>query len=99
MHALGDSTRCRVFEQLRDGPKSVRTLAERLPVSRPAVSQHLKVLKNAGLVQERPEGTRRIYSIRTDGLEELKDRSRPSGRLPIPTHSSSSSSEASPQHK
>ena len=72
MHALGDSTRCRVFEQLRDGPKSVRTLAERRPVSRPAVSQHLKVLKNAGLVQERPEGTRRIYSIRTDGLEELR---------------------------
>jgi DNA-binding transcriptional ArsR family regulator len=70
--ALADPTRRSVFEELRRGPVSVGGLAERLPVSRPAVSQHLRVLKEAGLVRERREGTRRLYSVRGDGLAELR---------------------------
>lgn len=69
---LSDPTRRRVFERLRSGPKSVGVLAKGLPVSRPAVSQHLKALKEAGLVVERPEGSRRIYSIDPEGLGELR---------------------------
>ena len=69
---LADPTRREVFERLRGGPRSVSTLAAGLPVSRPAVSQHLKVLRNAGLVQERSEGVRRIYSVRHEGLSELR---------------------------
>jgi DNA-binding transcriptional ArsR family regulator len=71
--ALADPTRRKVFERLRDGPRPVNVLAAGLPVSRPAVSQHLKALKAAGLVQERSEGTRRIYSVRREGLVELRD--------------------------
>ena len=69
---LADGTRRRVFEKLSAGPQSVGTLAKGLPVSRPAVSQHLKVLKEAGLVNDRPEGTRRVYYIDPDGLAELR---------------------------
>jgi DNA-binding transcriptional ArsR family regulator len=69
---LGDPTRRSVFELLRDGPRSVGDLAGALPVSRPAVSQHLRVLKDAGLVRERVEGTRRFYSIDTNALAELR---------------------------
>ncbi len=70
---LADPTRRRVFERLRAGPRPVGVLAASLPVSRPAVSQHLKALKEAGLVEERSEGTRRIYSLRREGLMELRD--------------------------
>jgi DNA-binding transcriptional ArsR family regulator len=70
---LADPTRRGVFEQLRSGPRAVNALAARLPVSRPAVSQHLRALKAAGLVEERAEGTRRIYSVRREGLRELRD--------------------------
>jgi len=70
---LADPTRRKVFERLRTGPLPVNALAAGLPVSRPAVSQHLKVLKEAGLVKERSEGVRRIYSLRREGLMELRD--------------------------
>ncbi|HEY4986749.1 MAG TPA: metalloregulator ArsR/SmtB family transcription factor [Bradyrhizobium sp.] len=70
---LADPTRRKVFERLRAGPRPVNALAAGMPVSRPAVSQHLKVLKRAGLVEERSEGVRRIYSIRREGLAELRD--------------------------
>ena len=69
---LADPTRRTVFERLRGGPRPVNVLAAGLPVSRPAVSQHLKVLKDAGLVDERSEGVRRIYSLRREGLLELR---------------------------
>ena len=71
--ALADPTRRRVLEQLRDGPRPVGEIARRLPVSRPAVSQHLRVLKEAGLVRERREGTRRLYSVNHDELGELRE--------------------------
>ncbi len=70
--ALADPTRRRVFEQLRGGPKSVGVIAKRVPVSRPAVSQHLKVLREAGLVADRAEGTRRVYCIDPKGLGSLR---------------------------
>jgi len=70
---LADPTRRQVFERLRGGPRPVNVLAAGLPVSRPAVSQHLKVLKQAGLVEERSEGVRRIYSVRREGLAELRE--------------------------
>src|SRR5215813_10780342 len=70
---LADPTRRKVFERLRAGPRPVNAVAAGLPVSRPAVSQHLKVLREAGLVEERSEGVRRIYSIRREGLAELRD--------------------------
>jgi|SRR5438067_7514337 len=66
--ALHDPTRRAVLEQLRHGPRCVGDIARGLPVTRPAVSQHLKVLKEAGLVIDRNEGTRRIYSIDPEGL-------------------------------
>ena len=72
IRALSDATRRTVFEQLRDGPSAVGDLAARVPVSRPAVSQHLKVLKTAGLVREEKVGTRRIYSVEAAGLAELR---------------------------
>ena len=72
LQALVDPTRRAVFETLRDGPRAVGDLAAGLPVSRPAVSQHLKVLKDAGLVSERKEGTRRIYGVEMSGLVELR---------------------------
>ena len=70
--ALHDPTRRRVLERLRDGPQSVGEIAHHLPVSRPAVSQHLKVLKDAGLVNDRSEGTRRIYHIDPNGLGAIR---------------------------
>ena len=70
--ALGDRTRRAIFEQLVARPCAVGELARALPVSRPAVSQHLKVLKDAGLVVDRPAGNRRIYQINPDGLDELR---------------------------
>ena len=70
--ALSDPTRREIFERLRSGPLAVARIAETLPVSRPAVSQHLKVLKDAGLVSDHAEGTRRIYCIDPDGLGELR---------------------------
>jgi DNA-binding transcriptional ArsR family regulator len=70
---LADPTRRKVFERLRAGPRAVNLLAAGLPVSRPAVSQHLKVLKDAGLVDERSEGARRIYSLKREGLVELRE--------------------------
>jgi DNA-binding transcriptional ArsR family regulator len=72
MDALGDATRRSIFEQLRHGPRAVGELAAGLPVSRPAVSQHLRVLKEAGLVTERRNGTRRLYRLEPAGLEELR---------------------------
>lgn len=70
--ALADPTRRQVFERLAAGPAPVGELARGLPVSRPAVSQHLKVLKEAGLVNDRPEGTRRVYQIDPQGLGALR---------------------------
>jgi DNA-binding transcriptional ArsR family regulator len=70
--ALADPTRRAVFERLRTGPRSVKAVAHGMPVSRPAVSQHLKVLKEAGLVADRAEGTRRVYYIDPDGLAALR---------------------------
>ena len=70
--ALANPTRRQVFERLRGGPKSVGKIAAGIPVSRPAVSQHLGVLKKAGLVRERAEGTRRVYSIDLHGLTAIR---------------------------
>jgi DNA-binding transcriptional ArsR family regulator len=70
--ALADPTRRSVFETLRSGPRSVGDLARGLPVSRPAVSQHLRVLENAGLVRARRQGTRNFYSVNGEGLAELR---------------------------
>ena len=72
LSALADPTRRRVFERLKLGPKAVSTIARGMPVSRPAVSQHLKALKEAGLVSDRPEGTRRVYFIDPRGLGALR---------------------------
>jgi DNA-binding transcriptional ArsR family regulator len=71
--ALADPTRRSVFERLRRGPKSVGDIADGLPVSRPAVSQHLKVLKEARLVTAYRDGTRQFYAIDTQGLSALRD--------------------------
>ena len=70
--ALADPTRRSIFERLRSGELAVGALAKELPVSRPAVSQHLKVLESAGLVVARQEGTRRLYRIDPRGLEPLR---------------------------
>jgi len=73
LSALGDPTRRAIFEHLGEEPLAVVDLAALLPVSRPAVSQHLKVLKEAGLVRDEPVGTRRIYSLDPDGIAVLRD--------------------------
>jgi DNA-binding transcriptional ArsR family regulator len=70
--ALADPTRRRVFEELRAGPRSVGKIAAHMPVSRPAVSQHLRVLKLAGLVSDRAEGTRRVYFVDPRGLAAIR---------------------------
>jgi DNA-binding transcriptional ArsR family regulator len=70
--ALGDPTRQAIFEHLADRPRAVGELASELPVSRPAVSQHLKVLKDAGLVIDLPAGNRRIYRLDPDGVDALR---------------------------
>lgn len=72
IQALADPTRREVLELLRAGPSPVGRLADRLPVTRPAVSQHLRVLKDAGLVREKKVGTRRVYSVELEGLAELR---------------------------
>ena len=72
LEALADPTRRRIFERLRTGPKPVGAIAKGLPVSRPAVSQHLKVLKEAHLVQDETDGARRIYCIDPRGLGPLR---------------------------
>ena len=73
LEVLADPTRRAVFERLRGAARSVSEIASALPVSRPAVSQHLKVLKDAGLVRDEPRGSARIYRIHADGLRELRD--------------------------
>jgi DNA-binding transcriptional ArsR family regulator len=70
--ALGDPTRRAIFESLAGRPRAVGEIASDLPVSRPAVSQHLKVLKGAGLVVDRPAGTRRIYAVDPAGVDALR---------------------------
>jgi DNA-binding transcriptional ArsR family regulator len=70
--ALGDPTRRSIFERLRGGPLSVGELADGLPVSRPAVSQHLRVLEQAGLVSHRPNGRRNVYRVEPEGLAGLR---------------------------
>jgi len=71
--ALGDPTRLAIFEMLGDHPQAVSQLAAGLPVSRPAVSQHLRVLKDARLVRDRRDGARRIYELNPEGLAMLRD--------------------------
>jgi DNA-binding transcriptional ArsR family regulator len=70
--ALGDPMRQAILDRLSDGPLPVGRLADALPISRPAVSQHLKVLKDVGLVADRQEGTRRLYQVDPDGLAALR---------------------------
>lgn len=70
--ALGDPTRRAIFERLADRPRAVGELAQELPVSRAAVSQHLKVLKDAGLVADRRAGSRRIYQLDPEGVGALR---------------------------
>jgi DNA-binding transcriptional ArsR family regulator len=70
--ALADPSRLRVFEQLKSGPLTVGEIARVMPISRPAVSQHLKALKDAGLIVDRSQGTRRLYSIDPQGLASLR---------------------------
>ena len=70
--ALGDPTRRAIFERLAERPRAVGELAGELPVSRPAVSQHLKVLKDAGLVLDRRDGTRRLYQLDPTGIEAVR---------------------------
>lgn len=72
MEALGDATRRAIFELLADGPRAVGDIAGQLPVTRPAVSQHLKVLKNAGLVIDHQDGARRLYQLNPDGVGALR---------------------------
>ena len=73
LDALGDPTRRQIFDALRQGPQSVGELAGGLPVSRPAVSQHLRVLKDAGLVIDRKDGTRRLYRVDPGGLAGIRE--------------------------
>jgi DNA-binding transcriptional ArsR family regulator len=72
LEALGDPTRRAIFEMLGERPQAVGQLASRLPVSRPAVSQHLKVLKQAGIVIDRADGTRRIYELDREGFARFR---------------------------
>jgi DNA-binding transcriptional ArsR family regulator len=73
LDALGDWTRRQILESLKAGPRSVGEIAAGLPVSRPAVSQHLRVLKQAGLVSDRKDGTRRLYGVEPGGLAQIRD--------------------------
>ena len=70
--AMGDGTRRAIVASLAEGPRAVGELAAGLPVSRSAVSQHLKVLKDAGLVVDRPDGTRRLYQLNPAGIEAMR---------------------------
>jgi DNA-binding transcriptional ArsR family regulator len=71
--ALGDSNRRQILALLRDGERSVNELTQALPISRPAVSRHLRLLKQAGLVAERPSGTLRLYRLQDEGVEVIQD--------------------------
>lgn len=73
MAALGDATRREIIQILSTGPRSVADIARQLPVSRPAVSQHLRVLKDAGLVMARTQGTRNVYRLNPKGMAALRD--------------------------
>jgi DNA-binding transcriptional ArsR family regulator len=73
LEALADPTRRRILETLRSGPLQVGEIAKRMPVSRPAVSQHLRTLKQAGLVRDQPHGAARIYAIHRPGFSGLRD--------------------------
>jgi DNA-binding transcriptional ArsR family regulator len=72
LEALGDATRMAIFQKLANGPTAVNELARTLPVSRPAVSQHLRVLKDAGLVTDNKAGTRRLYQLNPEGVARLR---------------------------
>ena len=72
IEALGDATRRAILEQLLNGPMAVGDLAKRFPVSRPAISQHLAVLKRAHLLSVRPEGSRRVYQVNLQGIEAMR---------------------------
>lgn len=72
LDALGDPTRREILDRLRRGPRSVADIAAGMPVSRPAVSQHLRVLKGARLVTDRKDGTRRLYAVSASGLEDIR---------------------------
>jgi DNA-binding transcriptional ArsR family regulator len=71
--ALGDPNRREILRLLSDGDKPVAQIASAMPISRPAVSRHLRLLKDAGLVAEHPEGTRRIYHLREQGLDAVRE--------------------------
>ena len=73
LNALGDATRRAILATLLDGPKAVGELARDFPVSRPAISQHLRVLKDAGLVLDLPAGTRRVYQLNPEGFDSLRE--------------------------
>jgi DNA-binding transcriptional ArsR family regulator len=73
LEALGDATRLAIFQELAAGPLAVNELARKMPVSRPAVSQHLRVLKNAGLVMDSRRGTRRLYRLDPKGVARLRE--------------------------
>jgi DNA-binding transcriptional ArsR family regulator len=72
LEALGDSNRRAILEILSRGERSVQEIADRLPISRPAVSRHLRLLKQAGLVGDQADGTRRVYGLRNDGVEAVR---------------------------
>lgn len=72
LDALGDANRRAIVEILGSGARSVQQIADRLPISRPAVSRHLRLLKDAGLVSDRPDGTRRVYELRDAGVEAVR---------------------------
>ena len=73
LDVLADPTRRSIFERLADGPQAVGDLAGHFPVSRPAVSQHLRVLKDAGLVTDRAEGRRRLYAVDPRGIQDMRE--------------------------
>jgi DNA-binding transcriptional ArsR family regulator len=72
LESLADPTRRHILDLMRAKPSSLQELADQLPVSRPAVSQHLRILKDAGIVTSRPVGARRVYTVTTDGFEVLR---------------------------
>jgi len=72
LDALGDPNRRAIVEILSDGGRSVQEIADQLPISRPAVSRHLRLLKDAGLVEDRADGTRRVYELRDEGVEAVR---------------------------
>jgi DNA-binding transcriptional ArsR family regulator len=73
LEALGDATRRSILTHLRRGPLAVGKLAEEFPISRPAISQHLRILKDARLVSDRADGNRRLYELNPEGLETLRE--------------------------